>query len=252
AAHGFGGHANRLLGTAEAAAAVEACLRPGPGAGAWLLQRDVSDCMLLGGRRFTLRLYLVVVEGPPRRAFLATRGLVYRALEGSCASNCSQAALRSRGSSTAAGAEACPDLEWLWRHLAARRGAGAPAALRRRLRRLAALLAHGPLWEALETPVGEVAEAGWAAPLRVPKVLGLDVIVGGGADGGEPWPWLLEVNRFPGLGLRAPSDAAVKLPVVRDAWAEALGMGGGAGGCLVELGRPVRAKSAIAGHPLLL
>ena len=31
----------------------------------------------------------------------------------------------------------------------------------------------------------------------------------GGAGG--PWPWLLELNRFPALGLRSASDEGTKL-----------------------------------------
>ena len=34
---------------------------------------------------------------------------------------------------------------------------------------------------------------------------------GGAASG--PWPWLLELNRFPALGLRSNSDESTKLPV---------------------------------------
>lgn len=34
---------------------------------------------------------------------------------------------------------------------------------------------------------------------------------GGAATG--PWPWLLELNRFPALGLRSNSDESTKLPV---------------------------------------
>lgn len=33
----------------------------------------------------------------------------------------------------------------------------------------------------------------------------------GGASG--PWPWLLELNRFPALGLRSASDEGTKLQV---------------------------------------
>jgi hypothetical protein len=37
------------------------------------------------------------------------------------------------------------------------------------------------------------------------------VLPSGGASG--PWPWLLELNRFPALGLRSASDEGTKLQV---------------------------------------
>lgn len=222
AAHGHGGHQNQLLSPVEVTQTLTSetprCL----------LQRDVSGCILLDDRRFTLRLYLVLVGGAPWRAYLATKGLVYRALDGSMATNCSQAALQLRGSASAAGAPAAPDLEWLRGALAAYSGSsGRPElgpmafeVLWRRLRRLAALLVQGAIAAALAQPVAEVPNASFLAELGIPKILGLDVIVAGASPGGRvgPWPWLLEVNRFPALGFRAPSDATVKLPVVRDAW----------------------------------
>lgn len=231
AARGHGGHGSQLLGPWEAAVEAETLCRA-EGTARALLQRDVENCVLLDGRRFTLRLYLIVVEGPPRRAFLAREGLVYQALEGSEVTNCSQAALHTRGSARAAGAPAAKDLRWLRKaldeHLQV--GHGGYEVLWRRLTRLAALVAAGPAAEALASRVGEVSDASAMAVLGLPKILGLDVILAAGppgegpeghgvaGGGGGPWPWLLEVNRFPALGFRAPSDAAVKLPVVRDAW----------------------------------
>lgn len=48
---------------------------------------------------------------------------------------------------------------------------------------------------------------------RVPKLLGLDFLV----DENQK-PWLIEVNRFPGLEPRGSSDEAVKRQVVTEAW----------------------------------
>ncbi|CAE8617242.1 unnamed protein product [Polarella glacialis] len=191
------------------------------------MQQDVADCILLEGRRFTLRVYLVVVEDectPARCCYLSSNGLVYRALEGSEVTNCSQSALKLRGSAQAAGAPPSPDLRWLEAQLAALPSelGGGPLAVEvlwRRLRRLARLLAT-TAEVALNEPMGELANSSVLAPLGIPKILGLDVILSRCSPSGSPgpWPWLLEVNRFPGLGLRSPSDACVKLPVVRDAW----------------------------------
>jgi tetratricopeptide (TPR) repeat protein len=49
--------------------------------------------------------------------------------------------------------------------------------------------------------------------LNIPKILGLDFVVCEDIN-----PWLIEVNRFPGLENRDESDRRVKYQVVRDAW----------------------------------
>jgi hypothetical protein len=52
--------------------------------------------------------------------------------------------------------------------------------------------------------------------LSIPKILGLDFLVSSSAK-----PWLLEINRFPGLEPRDSSDIRVKSKVVYDAWTKA-------------------------------
>ena len=48
---------------------------------------------------------------------------------------------------------------------------------------------------------------------KLPKILGLDFLVDDSQNS-----WLIEVNRFPGLEPRGPSDETVKRRVVQDAW----------------------------------
>jgi len=121
------------------------------------------------------------------------------------------------------GAPPAKDLDWLRHKLDETPGFGPGSfnLLWRRLRRLAFRCTAGPISVALEKPMGEVQAASMIAVcLGLPKILGLDVILAERSPAGMqgPWPWLLEVNRFPALGMRAPSDALIKLPVVRDAW----------------------------------
>ena len=52
-----------------------------------------------------------------------------------------------------------------------------------------------------------------SARARAPKILGLDFLVDENQD-----PWLIEVNRFPGLEPRGLSDEAVKRKIVTEAW----------------------------------
>ncbi|CAK9027382.1 unnamed protein product [Durusdinium trenchii] len=95
------------------------------------------------------------------------------------------------------------------------------ARLWRRLRRLGTWLAQGALRRAARSPLGELT-ASDTERLPLPKILGMDVILSKTSPGarGAPgaWPWLLEINRFPALGLRSETDADTKLPVIRDAW----------------------------------
>lgn len=49
--------------------------------------------------------------------------------------------------------------------------------------------------------------------LCLPKILGFDFLLDSGLN-----PWLVEVNRFPGLEPRGGCDTSVKRSVVRDAW----------------------------------
>lgn len=52
------------------------------------------------------------------------------------------------------------------------------------------------------------------APLKFPKILGFDFLL----DRKDGKPWLIEVNRFPGLEARNQQDARVKEKVLRQAW----------------------------------
>ena len=57
--------------------------------------------------------------------------------------------------------------------------------------------------------------------LGIPKILGLDFVVGEADRSGIYKPWLVEVNRFPGLEPRDELDRIIKYQVVRDAWKKA-------------------------------
>jgi hypothetical protein len=50
----------------------------------------------------------------------------------------------------------------------------------------------------------------------IPKILGFDFMLDASGQ-----PWLLEVNRFPGLEPRSAMDSAVKANVLYDAWSTA-------------------------------
>jgi tetratricopeptide (TPR) repeat protein len=60
---------------------------------------------------------------------------------------------------------------------------------------------------------GKFFSRGYISHFGLPKILGFDFILDGFSN-----PWLLEVNRFPGLDPRGTSDARVKHSVQYDAW----------------------------------
>ncbi|CAK9028014.1 unnamed protein product [Durusdinium trenchii] len=171
AALGHGGHSSRYVSDLSQLASPSE-------SGRYLLQEDKADCILLDERRFTLRLYLVIVAG---HAFLASKGLVYRALGTSKVTNCSRAALTLKGAANAANAREAPDLQWLEQRLehlpqAEGGGPGSYARLWRRLRRLGTWLAQGALRRAARSPLGELT-ASDTERLPLPKILGMDVIL---------------------------------------------------------------------------
>jgi hypothetical protein len=64
----------------------------------------------------------------------------------------------------------------------------------------------------------------------IPKILGLDFVVREEEENNDTdhqgqrrttTPWLVEVNRFPGLEPRDEDDRKIKYKVVRDAWKKA-------------------------------
>jgi tetratricopeptide (TPR) repeat protein len=82
-------------------------------------------------------------------------------------------------------------------------------------------------WEKLETAVRVVIDCydqerpklGWdfnRESLGIPKILGFDFVVDQDVQ-----PWLVEVNRFPGMEPRDDSDRSVKTTVIHDTWARA-------------------------------
>ncbi|CAJ1435186.1 unnamed protein product [Effrenium voratum] len=198
AASGHGGHSAHYLPPGRVVEAIQGVRKP------HLLQEDKDDCVLLDGRRFTLRLYLVYVKG---FFYYSTDALVYCALGDSKVTNRSRAALELHGAANAQAPSFA--LSRVAQRLEEQAGPGSFAQLLRRLGRLAGACAEA---------AAALGPEGW--PLPVPKILGLDVILTRTSPGGTAalWPWLLEVNRFPALGLRHEDEKEVKLPVVRDAW----------------------------------
>lgn len=186
----------------------------------WLLQRYIEPPVLVRGRRFSLRLFLVLYLGHPLTepvAYLAREGLMLSAAKpytaDVAADRCSHITNQSASQLLAPEEEltravgdvdASELLGWpcgwegIWRSV--------EVATRGLMEACRA---------ALTTAVGQYCPTKAAL---VPKVLGLDFILSAEAPDQPAAAWLLEVNRHPSLGERYPCARKVKRTVVFDAW----------------------------------
>jgi hypothetical protein len=208
---GYGSHGNQIVTTKQAVnlRVAEECV----------LQRMVDPPLLLEGRKFSLRIY--VVSFGDTDLFVSTHGLVKLAsvpvAEGDDDANDERVHMTNSGRETHMIQQ---DLQYLQRQF---QQSG---------------LSYGTFWKDLRQAIGTVMKvynderatilqggADWddkLSRLGIPKIMGFDFVVDGACQ-----PWLVEVNRFPGLEPRDDSDRQVKHQIVRDAWmcaAERLGI----------------------------
>jgi hypothetical protein len=208
---GYGSHGNQIVTIKQALSLItpEECL----------LQQMVDPPLLLEGRKFSLRIY--VVSFGDTGQFVSTHGLVKLAsvlfAEGDDDANDERVHMTNSGRETQMMQQ---DLQYLQRQF---QQSG---------------FSYETLWKDLRQAIGTVMKvyndekatglqdgADWdekLSRLGIPKIMGFDFVVDGACQ-----PWLLEVNRFPGLEPRDDGDRQVKHQVVRDAWmcaAERLGM----------------------------
>jgi hypothetical protein len=96
--------------------------------------------------------------------------------------------------------------------------------------------------------IGEESRGGRTSMLHrygsIPKILGFDLILDE-----EGCPWLMEVNRFPGLEERDSSDMAVKRKVVQDAWKVAATFQSCRKGELASCAKESRTSYELLSHP---
>ena len=202
---GYGSHGNQIVTTKEVVTLItrEECL----------LQQMVDPPLLLEGRKFSLRIY--VVSFGDTGLFISTRGLVklasVPAAEGDDDANDERVHMTNSGRETHMMQH---DLQYLQRQF---QQSG---------------LSYDAFWKDLRQAIGTVMKvyskekatrlqggADWdekLSRLGIPKIMGFDFVVDGACQ-----PWLVEVNRFPGLEPRDDSDRQVKHQVVRDAWMSA-------------------------------
>ncbi len=191
----------------------------------YLLQHMVDPLMLLDGYKFSLRIYVVLFASD--EAYISSKGLVKLA---STPLNTSKERDEDRDSildtkmhMTNSGRETTmrqEDLEFLWKEI----GIAEKEELWKDICNVAidTLLVRYPKHQTNSGDSLSESKQLWKTRRErwgIPKILGLDFVVQNDDD--RKRPWLVEVNRFPGLEPRDEDDRTIKYKIVQDAWKKA-------------------------------
>ena len=212
---GYGSHGNSIVSMGE----VLSMYNAGKLDQDILCQKIIEPPMLINGRKFSLRIYVVYFPGGKRsidsekrmvaEVYISTEGLVKYAAE------------QYKDTITKGASSSLDD-----QHMTNSGRGDGRSSQQQTLQQLqiefqANGLNYDQMWEQIESSVKIVMQTYITEPLlkdyqpfcTVPKILGFDYIL----DSTEQ-PYLLEVNRFPGLEPRSAMDSDVKHAVVYDAW----------------------------------
>lgn len=200
---GYGSHGNRIVGGSELLSEHQELL-PSANNCEKLLQAMVSPPLLIDGRKFSLRIYVVMFSS--QEVYLASCGIVKMAAsEMKISGHIVDPRMHVTNSGSALDMEQ-HDLNYL-RSVLESQGHS-----------------YGAFWGKIEDAVRSVMHCyeaereplEWDSSresLGIPKILGFDFVMDKNIQ-----PWLVEVNRFPGLEPRDDSDRMIKARVVHDAW----------------------------------
>lgn len=188
----------------------------------YLLQRMVDPLMLLEGYKFSLRIYVVVFSSD--EAYISSKGLVKLAstpLSPESGEN-RNPIVDTKMHMTNSGRETMmrqEDLDFLWKQFDSR---AQKKDLWNQICKVATDTVLDRYPNRQETSNDSLPESKQVWKTRredwgIPKILGLDLVVQDGKTGKHK-PWLVEVNRFPGLEPRDEDDRRIKYKVVKDAW----------------------------------
>lgn len=210
---GYGSHGNRILSASEASSLSSSSSSSWSQDEELLLQQMVDPPLFLNGRKFSLRIYVIYFS--PDEAYLSPDGLVKLAsarMDTEVSSSSSiEGNMDPRLHMTNSGRDVAMEqhnLHYLQEFLEEKGES------------------YNAFWNRTQTAIEEVLRCyekerkglhkqwdGRRERLRIPKIMGFDFVVDSNLQ-----PWLVEVNRFPGLEPRDESDRGVKHQVVHDAW----------------------------------
>ena len=230
---GYGSHGNVIVDSWQQAVEDAAAAFPLSSASdnhqdELLVQRLILPALLLRGRRFSLRVYAVLIGRRQSRvssrsddssypaAYISNQGLVKLAavpMNETCLREGSETSARLYMTNSGRGNTMQQEtLDYLRQEL---------MILNHSISSNGQSYSFDGIWQAiveasrctLQIYFQRQHENDRLADLGIPKILGLDFMVDA-----DHQPWLLEVNRFPGLEPRESADSAVKGTVLRDAW----------------------------------
>lgn len=181
--------------------------------GTSLLQKMVDPPLLLDGRKFSIRIYVVCFGNSDKRSdvYIAREGLLKLASE--TVHSAETGSIDMRVHMTNSGRESTMtqrSLEYLENEVFVNNG-----------------WSYADFWEKIKHTVrttldiyfDQASNRSFMGPqtklskLGIPKILGFDFVVDSKQN-----VWVVEVNRFPGLEARDESDRGVKQSVLQDAW----------------------------------
>jgi hypothetical protein len=216
---GYGSHGNIILSSSSIPNLEQTPFRPNEDV---LLQKMVEPPLLIDGRKFSLRVYAVYFGAndsgvvPTTDVYLSKEGLVKLAAVPFAVDGDDTYDLRQHMTNSGRDEKMRQeDFAFLRRELIERHGSSAFDRLWNDLTRAASCVMNLFEQEAQKNKDLSAYRRGLAA-LGIPKILGFDFVVDA-----DVRPWLVEVNRFPGLEPRNEEDRRVKQRIIHDAWVTA-------------------------------
>lgn len=180
-----------------------------------LFQRIVHPPMILSnGCKFSLRVYVVYFPDDPDQVFISTEGLVKFAssLYSNEANNDVDDQYMTNSGRGDGRSSKQADFDFLRQEFNEKEDVDY-AAMWQQIKNSVELVMNRYSTLKRQDIDGKFFNGGYISYFGLPKILGFDFILDSFAN-----PWLLEVNRFPGLDPRGDSDMRVKHSVQYDAW----------------------------------
>jgi tetratricopeptide (TPR) repeat protein len=187
-----------------------------------LLQQLIDPTLLISGRRLSLRIYVIYFS--PKDVYLSSQGLVKIAATSCTSSATNGDVIEDRAYMTNSGREETmmqQDLNYLQEDSGLFVDSDEYDTFWSKIcESVRSVMASYHRFQQQQQQQEKIyslsLSSAWnerRESLSIPKIMGLDYVVDQTYN-----PWLLEVNRFPGLEPRDESDRHVKHQVVRDAW----------------------------------
>ncbi|CAB9508054.1 polyglutamylase TTLL7 [Seminavis robusta] len=213
ARNGYGSHGNVVLTSRDARKMAQTTIN-----GESLLQKMVQPALLLQGRKFSLRIYVVYFMGGTKVGkaspdlHISSAGLVKMAsVQASTSTELNSLDVQVHMTNSGRESEMIQrDLDYL-QHIFETNGWSFQALwskISRAVRSSLDIYQDTVVFQTVLSP-----EYQRLAQFGIPKIFGFDFVVDEARN-----PWLIEINRFPGMEARDDSDQPVKHQVLRDTW----------------------------------